>query len=129
MNKGKGWANITIKIRIMYKIPKYSKSKIGSVVTFEGETIEEKVERIVNNKEPIKDGAPLIYTERKDGIISGHNIRTDRWEVAAEAMDIVQRSIEAKRENRGKQNESKVIDLKTNKKEDSGAKSIQGNSE
>ena len=34
----------------------------------EGETIETKINRIVNNKEPIKDGAPLIYTERKEGI-------------------------------------------------------------
>ena len=36
-----------------------------SVETFEGETIETKVNRIVNNGEPIKDGAPIIYTERK----------------------------------------------------------------
>ena len=33
---------------------------IVSVETFEGETIEEKVERIVTNKEPITDGAPMI---------------------------------------------------------------------
>jgi hypothetical protein len=36
---------------------------IVSVETFEGETIEEKVERIVTNKEPISDGAPMIYTD------------------------------------------------------------------
>lgn len=37
---------------------------IESIETFEGETIEEKVERIVTNKEPISDGAPMIYTEK-----------------------------------------------------------------
>ena len=30
----------------------------------EGETIETKVARIVQNKEPITDGAPMIYTEK-----------------------------------------------------------------
>ena len=41
----------------------------------EGETIETKMERVINNKEPIKDGAPLIYTERKDGVKASTNIR------------------------------------------------------
>ena len=35
---------------------------IESVETFEGETIEEKVERIVTNKEPISDVAPMIIS-------------------------------------------------------------------
>ena len=47
-----------------------------SVETFEGETIETKVNRIVNNGEPIKDGAPIIYTERKDGVLPEYDIRT-----------------------------------------------------
>ena len=34
----------------------------------EGETIEMKIERTTVNKEPITDGAPLIYTERKEVI-------------------------------------------------------------
>lgn len=68
-----------------------------SVKTVEGEQIERKVERLVHNNEPIKDGAPEIFTERKDGVIHAYNIRTDRWEIAADAMDAVSRSIEAKR--------------------------------
>lgn len=66
----------------------------------EGESIEMKVERIVNNKEPIKDGAPKIYTERKDGVPPGYNIRTDRFEVAIDGMDIISKSITAKRDNK-----------------------------
>lgn len=52
----------------------------------EGETIEEKVRRIVDNNEPISDGAPMIYTPKEDGVWASCNIRTDRWEIAQEAM-------------------------------------------
>ena len=38
--------------------------------------IEEKVRRIVNNNEPITDGAPIIFTEKKDGVLPEYNIRT-----------------------------------------------------
>jgi len=42
----------------MYKVPKFSRGGIKINNAREGETIEQKVNRIVNNKEPIKDGAP-----------------------------------------------------------------------
>ncbi len=71
-----------------------------NVEKVEGETIEAKIRRIVYNKEPITDGAPEIYTEKKEGVIAGHNVRTDRWEIAAEGMDIVHRSATAKREDK-----------------------------
>ena len=49
---------------------KYTKlnhtTSMNPVETYEGEFIEEKVARVVENKEPIEDGAPIIYTERKD---------------------------------------------------------------
>lgn len=61
-----------------------------------GETIEKKIERIVHTNEPITDGAPIIFTEKKDGVLAGTNIRTDRWEIAAEAMNVVHRSQTAK---------------------------------
>ncbi len=64
----------------------------------EGETIEMKIERIVSNKEPIKDGAPEIFTERMQGVVAAYNIRTDRWELAADAMDAVARNAQAKRD-------------------------------
>ena len=52
----------------------------------EGETIEAKVRRIMNNNEPISDQAPLIYTERKDGINPDYDIRSDRFDYALDAM-------------------------------------------
>lgn len=82
----------------MYKFRKPTKTMIEAPKPVEGESIENKVERLMKNKEPIKDGAPLIYTERKDGVIAGYNIRTDRFEVAAEAMDVVQKARVAQRD-------------------------------
>lgn len=76
------------------------KSGIKRNVSVEGERLETKIERIVTNKEPIKDGAPIIYTEREEGVISAYNIKTDRWEIAAEAMDTVSKSETAKRMQR-----------------------------
>lgn len=64
----------------------------------EGETLETKIERIVTNKEPIKDGAPLIYQDKAEGVNLANNIRTDRFEVAVETMDKVNRSNQAKRQ-------------------------------
>jgi hypothetical protein len=106
----------------MYRYSRPNKSGLTSVEKLEGEPIEIKIERIVNNKEPISDGAPSIFTERKDGVVSAYNIRTDRFEIAAEAMDKVAGSIQAKRDNKGKvansdvkseaKIETKVVDIK-----------------
>ena len=67
-----------------------------------GESIETKVKRITENNEPITDGAPIIYTNREDGVLPAYNIRTDRWEVAQQAMDAVNQANLAKSKNYGK---------------------------
>ena len=88
-------------------INKNVKTSTGLIInnSVEGETIEMKIERITVNKEPITDGAPLIYTERKDGVLAGYDIRTDRFEVAIDAMDKVSKTNQAKREERAKIND------------------------
>lgn len=86
----------------MYKKTNFTKTTIKLNQSLEGETIEQKIERITQNKEPIKDGAPLIYTDRNDGVQPGYDIRTDRFEVAVDAMDSVTKSNISKRENRAK---------------------------
>lgn len=86
-------------------------TKIEANESYEGETIEEKIRRIMNNKEPITDGAPLIYTERKNGVEAQYNIRTDRWEVALDAMDKVSRTEIARREKRISDKEAKIIEM------------------
>lgn len=102
----------------MYKTNKYEETDLKVNTSLEGETIEMKVERITQNNEPISDGAPLIYTDRAEGVQAGYNIRTDRFEVAINAMDKVSKSITAKREERA---QLKVV------KDDNEVKPTQGN--
>lgn len=80
------------------------------VNTYEGETLENKVRRIVDNKEPITDGAPIIYTMKADGVIKAYNIRTDRWEIAQDAMDTVNKTMIARSENQYKMDQTKPSD-------------------
>lgn len=65
------------------------KGNMVSVECYEGESIETKVRRIMDENEPITDGAPIIYTPYEDGVKPEYNIRTDRWQIAIEAMDKV----------------------------------------
>lgn len=83
----------------MYRTIKSKKTSIRLNQSYVGETIEQKINRIVNNKEPISDGAPLVYTDRKDGVQPEYDIRTDRFEIAVDAMDKVTKSKLAKREH------------------------------
>lgn len=78
-----------------YRILKH-KTAMNPVETTEGETIEEKVQRVVENKEPIEDGAPIIYTEYKDGVIPAYDIRADKWDIALTAMDQVNKTWSSK---------------------------------
>lgn len=84
----------------MYKQSKPRKTTIKRNESYKGETIEQKIFRITNNKEPISDGAPIIYTDRKDGVLPAYNIKTDRWDTAIDAMDKVDKTHKAKREER-----------------------------
>lgn len=84
----------------MYKQNRYQPSSIQVNDSTEGETIEQKIERIVNNGEPITDGAPLVYTERSEGVLPQYDPRADRFEIAIEATDIIQKTHMAKREER-----------------------------
>lgn len=95
------------KTKNMYNKLRATKSSIQTETAMEGEMIETKVKRILTNREPIKDGAPVIYTDRKDGVLPGYDIRTDRFEVAVEAADIINKSHKAKREERHKTPEQK----------------------
>ena len=67
--------------------------------SIEGETIEQKVMRITENNEPITDGAPIIFTARKDGVLPAYDVRTDRFEIAIDGMDYVAKSNLARRKD------------------------------
>lgn len=54
-----------------------------------GETLIKKCQRILDEGEPLTDGAPMIYTPKQEGVRDDCNIRTDKWALAMEAMDKV----------------------------------------
>lgn len=82
----------------------------------EGEPIEFKIERKVNNGEPMNEpGVQLLYTERAKGVLPETDIRTDRFEVAIEATDKIAKSFAARRGERAGE-----------KKSDGEPESIQG---
>ena len=78
---------------------KLTNTKIHRTIYDVAESIEEKMRRVTANKEPIDASAPLIYTEEKDGVMAGYDIRTDRFEVALEAQDKINAANAAKRDN------------------------------
>lgn len=93
-----------------------------------GESIEQKIRRLVNNKEPIGEETGLIYTERKDGVRPEYDIRTDRNEIALDAMTAVSKTFRYKRnEKHGIGEEAKEGMEKESKTEDGKAKPAAGN--
>ena len=75
----------------MKKVGINYRSKLGTTLV-EGERIELKIDRMTQNNEPIGDSAPLIYTPRKEGVIAAYDIRTDKWDIALDAMEKVNRT-------------------------------------
>lgn len=52
----------------------------------EGQSIEEKMRKIIETKEPVKCVTTKLYQKRKDGVAPECDIRTDRFDIAIEAM-------------------------------------------
>jgi hypothetical protein len=75
-----------------YSKPSKNNGRLKSVEIYEGESIETKCARILQNKEPITDTAPIIYTAKEDGVLPAYNIRTDRFDIAMDAYDKITRS-------------------------------------
>jgi len=105
----------------MYKLPQYRNRTLSYNKSIEGETIEQKLERVVNNKEPIKDGAPVIYTERREGVRASTNIRTDRFEIAIEATDKISKSYAARRDEKGEIKEGETQSIAGKSQDDTTA--------
>lgn len=58
-------------------------------MTNPGETLIKKCQRILDEGEPLTDGAPMIYTPKQAGVRDDCNVRTDKWVIAMSAMDRV----------------------------------------
>lgn len=64
-------------------------------LTYQAEPREVKLRKIINGESNnMEDGVfPTIYTEKKDGVQPEFDIRTDRFEVALDAIDKINQSI------------------------------------
>lgn len=82
----------------MRKIEIGQKTSMAVNKSYEGEPLEQELARITTTNQPIDASSPQMFTERKDGVMPETDIRTDRWDVAMEAMNKIHKSEIAKRE-------------------------------
>ncbi|WP_036074725.1 hypothetical protein, partial [Lysinibacillus boronitolerans] len=63
-----------------------------------GEDIHEKVNRLMTTDGAIEDdlNAQKVYTKRKDGVIDNYNVRADKWDMALDTLDQINRTKIAK---------------------------------
>lgn len=78
---------------------KTAKSRKGCIddpnLTYQAEPREVKLRKIISGESNnMEDGVfPTIYTEKKDGVQPEFDIRTDRFEIAIDAIDKINRSV------------------------------------
>lgn len=66
--------------------------------TYVAKSIEQELAEVMAGESVELGGKSLLYTERKDGVLWETNIRTDRWEIAQDALDVRERSKIARKE-------------------------------
>lgn len=77
---------------------KTAKNRKGCIdnpdLTYEAEPREVKLRKIISGEASnMEDGVfPTIYTEKRDGVRPEYDIRTDRFEVAIDAIDKINQS-------------------------------------
>lgn len=78
---------------------KTAKNRKGCInnpdIAYQAEPREVKLRKIISGESnSMEDGVfPIIYTEKKDGVLPEYDIRTDRFEVAIDAIDKINQSI------------------------------------
>lgn len=78
---------------------KTARSRTGCInnpdLTYLAEPREVKLRKIISGESNnMEDGVfPTIYTEKKDGVQPEYDIRTDRFEVAIDAIDKINKSV------------------------------------
>lgn len=88
-------------------------------LTYQAEPREVKLRKIISGEaSSMEDGVfPTIYTEKKDGVMPEYDIRTDRFEVAIEAIDKINK-IKASQVAKNKGETETVKDFGTEAKTD-----------
>ncbi len=74
----------------------FNKTNFDINESVEGQSIEEKMRETTMNGQPIESAAPLLYTDKKDGVLPQYDIRTDRWDIALQTTDKITRTQIAK---------------------------------
>lgn len=78
---------------------KTARSRKGCIddpnLTYQAEPREVKLRKIINGEaNNMEDGVfPTIYTEKKDGVQPEFDIRTDRFEIAIDAIDKINQAV------------------------------------
>ena len=85
---------------MIYNTRPTSKTRLSGRIPFLGERLEVKIKRMAENKEPITEISEPVYGSRADGVQPSTNIRSDRWDAAIDAMDVISKSRVAKRDNK-----------------------------
>lgn len=85
------------------RVPLTGSLLIDKKIYFTAETLEMKLRRVVATGEPINDSAEILYTEKKDGVLPGFDIRTDRWNEAIKAYEKIDKARIAKGESERKE--------------------------
>lgn len=92
----------------MRKITIEAKTQLSVNTSYEAEPLEDQLEKLTTQQQPIEATSPIIYTERKEGVKPEYDIRTDRWEIAQEAMEKVHKTDIAKRDNIPEKQEKEI---------------------
>ncbi len=72
---------------MLYKKNKIKSNHLKGIEPFEGVSIEKEMQEVLSTNSPIQRTANnMYYTPRKEGVLPSNNIRTDRWELAQQAM-------------------------------------------
>lgn len=90
-----------------------------------GESLEEKIRRVTETNQPIEAISQMIYTERKDGVLPAYDIRTDKWDIAQQAMTTICNANRERREKNkvDKQAADSEVNVQKESKLDSGTQS------
>lgn len=93
------------------RIGQKTHSQIKANTAFAGTTLENELKAYLQQGQTMDDVKRMhepIYTKRKDGVMPEYNIRTNRWEIAEQAMDKVNKAKKEKAEMQSKKRNAQV---------------------
>ena len=96
----------------MYKVRQLPTTGIKRNVSTVGETIEDEVYKMVYEKNIPSAQKSIIFQEKKEGVQPAYNVRTDKFDIALDAIDAVtkygRKTARAKDEKKGQESGEKT---------------------